>query len=153
MVLVVAQNHLLEPLTDQRCRLMLPADQLHFDSFELCQHPLLRRLAPDDEAPVALVLPAVVREAQERESLRLSLAAPFPISFGMLPELNQPCLFRMQFQAELSQTFPEHIKKTLGFRPTLETYHKVVGGIRAHRRCGRTSTRIVDHNEAIFRKR
>jgi len=95
MVLVIAQDNLLEPLTDLRCRLVLPAGQLNFDSFEFRHHPLLRRLTPDNEGSVALAPSAVMREAQERESLRLSLTASFPISFGILPELNQPCLFRM----------------------------------------------------------
>src|SRR6266481_6576537 len=95
MVLVIALDNLPKPLTDMRRRVVLPADQLHFYSLELCHHPLLRRLAPDNERPIALALPAIVREAQEREGLRLSLTAPFPVSFGKLPELDQPRLLRM----------------------------------------------------------
>ena len=67
MVLVIAPNDLPEPLTDLRGRVMRPADQLSFDSFELCHQPLFRRLAPDNEGPVALALPAIVREAQNVE--------------------------------------------------------------------------------------
>ena len=46
-----------------------------------------------------------MREAQERKGLWFSLAAPLPVLFGEPPELDQSRLLRMQFQAELRQTF------------------------------------------------
>src|SRR5271157_980876 len=78
VVLIIALGNLPEPLTNQRYRLMLPAEQLLFYCSEFGHHPLLCRFAPDNEAPIALALPAVMREAQERESLRLSLPSPSP---------------------------------------------------------------------------
>ena len=89
MVLVVTLNGPLQPFTDLRCRLVHPAGQFCFQTAQLRHHPLVRRFAPYDETAVAPSLPTVMREAQERKGLRLSLAALFPNSFGMLPELRR----------------------------------------------------------------
>jgi len=62
MVLVVTLDDLREPFTYLRCRLVLPADQLCFQSGQLRHHPLTCRFAPDDETAVAPPLPAVLRE-------------------------------------------------------------------------------------------
>src|ERR1700740_2888267 len=105
---------------------MLPADQFCFYSLQLRHHSLLCPFTSHDETAVAPALPTVVREAQEREGFRLSLSPPFPRSFGMLPELDQPRLFRMQFQTELCQTLPKHCEETLSFRPAFETHYKIV---------------------------
>jgi hypothetical protein len=56
-----------------------PAAQLCLKGMQLCHHSLLRRFPPDDERTIAPLLPAVMREAQEREGFRLSLAAPSPV--------------------------------------------------------------------------
>jgi hypothetical protein len=95
MVLVIAKRDLSKPLADQRCRLMLLADKLCLNRMQLRHHPLLSRFAPDDKGPVAPAFPAVVRETQEREGFRLSLAALLPIPSGVPPELNQPRLVRV----------------------------------------------------------
>ena len=68
-----------------------------------------------------------MREAQEREGFWLCLPTSFPISFGKLPELDQPRLFRMQFQTELRQTLPKFLQKPLGFRSVFEAHHQIVG--------------------------
>src|SRR5580692_11587431 len=96
----VTTNDLSEPLTDQRCRLMLLTDQLCLDHMQLRHHPLLCRFAPDDKGPVAPAFPAVVRETQEREGFRLSLSPLFPVPSGVPPELNQSGLVRVQLQTE-----------------------------------------------------
>src|SRR5438876_3240096 len=91
----IDQRDLSEPLTDQRCRLMLLADQLCLDRMQLRHHPLLCRFAPDDKGPIAPTFPAVVRETQEREGFWLSLSPLFPAPSGVPPELNQPRLVRV----------------------------------------------------------
>ena len=68
-----------------------------------------------------------MREAEERKGFRLPLPPPLPVSFGKLPELDQPRLFRMQFQTELGQPFSKLAEKAFGFCPAFETYHKIVG--------------------------
>ena len=45
-----------------------------------------------------------MREAQEREAPRLSLATLLPVLSGEPPKLDQPRLIRMEFQTELGQT-------------------------------------------------
>src|SRR5215469_990284 len=127
MVLVVTLNDLFQPFTDLRCRLVHPAAQFCFQTAQLRHHPLSRRFAPYDETSVAPPLPTVVREAEKREGFRLSLSALFPNSFGMFPELDQPRLSVMQFQAELRQPFPKLSEKPFGFRPAFEAHHKIVG--------------------------
>ena len=64
--------------------------------------------------------------SKEREGFRLSLPALLPVSFGILPELNQPRLVRVQFQAELRQPLSELNEKTFGFCPAFEAHHKIV---------------------------
>jgi hypothetical protein len=77
--------------------------------------PLLRRF------------PQVVREAEEREGLWLSLTALLPNSFGMFPELDQSRLSGVQFQTELRQPLSKLAEKPFGFRPAFEAHHKIVG--------------------------
>ena len=77
MVLVVAQHNLAKPFTDRGHTMMLSALKLGLDGFELRDHSLLRRNPPDDESSVAVALPTVVSETQEREGLRFS-SEPFP---------------------------------------------------------------------------
>jgi len=73
---------------------MAAVEQLHFDFLELGHHPLLRRFTPDREGSV-LTLPAVMREAQKGECLRLSLTTLLSVQGGEPPKLDQPRLFRM----------------------------------------------------------
>ena len=88
VVLVIAQYDLPQPLSDPRRRLVHPAAENCFKSMQLRHHPLLRRLAPDDECAGFLALPAVMREAQEREGLRLSLSTLLPVLSGQIPTGN-----------------------------------------------------------------
>ena len=68
----------------------------------------------------------MVREAQEREGLWFSLSAPFPIEGGEPPELDQPCLFRIQFQPELREPLPKNCQEPLRIRSVFEAYHQIV---------------------------
>ena len=77
MVLVVAQHNLAKPCTDLGRAMMPPTLKLGLDGFEPRGHPPLRSNPPDDESSVAVALPTVVSETQEREGLRFS-SEPFP---------------------------------------------------------------------------
>jgi hypothetical protein len=55
-----------------------------------------------------------VGEAQEGERLWFSRATPLPISGSIAPELDQPGLLRMEFQAELCQSFLKLLKEPHG---------------------------------------
>ena len=66
---------------------MLTALQLSLDGFELGYHSLLRR-DPPDEGAIAVTLPTIVGETQERESLRFSLSKLLPVTGGKPPELS-----------------------------------------------------------------
>jgi len=105
---------------------MLPALKLSLDGFQLRDHSLFRRDPPDDERSITDALPTVVSQPQEREGLWFSLSALSPVASGEPPELYQPCLVRMQFQAELRQPFPELFQEPLGIRPVLKTQHEIV---------------------------
>jgi hypothetical protein len=66
-------------------------------------------------------------EPQEYEGLWFSLATPFSVSEGKPPELNQPHLFRMQFQTERHQPLPKITQEPLGVSPILKAQHKIIG--------------------------
>ena len=85
MVLVVTQDNPTKPSTDLGRAMMLTALQLSLDGFELGYHSLLRRDPPEDEGAVAVALPTIVGETQERESLRFSLSSLLPVT-GKPPE-------------------------------------------------------------------
>jgi hypothetical protein len=52
MVLVVASDHLPKPFTDLTDAIMLAAEKLNLDGFQLRNHSLFRRDPPDGEVPV-----------------------------------------------------------------------------------------------------
>ena len=120
VVLVVAVDDFPKPCTDVAWAIMHPAAKLDLDCLELRNHPLLRRNAPDGERIGLVASPTVVSKAQEVERLWFSRAALLPISGSIAPELDQPGLLRMEFQAELCQPFLEPLKEPLGigfYRP------------------------------------
>jgi hypothetical protein len=82
---------------------MLPALKFGLYGFELRNHPPRCRDSPDGKGSAAPEMPTMMREPQEYEGFWFSLATPFSISEGKVPELDQPCLVRMQFQIELHQ--------------------------------------------------
>jgi len=90
VVLVVARSYLLKPGIDGLDRLVKVAFQLRFNCLELGHRPLL--LAPYDELSIFPALPAVVREDQKREGLRLSLSPLLSVLSGEPPKLDQPRL-------------------------------------------------------------
>src|SRR5664279_5549592 len=94
--------------------MMHPALKFNFDSFKLRSHSLFRSGPPYGEGCGLVALPTVVGEAQEREGLRFSLASLLPVASGEPPELDQPGLLRMEFQAELCQPFLKLLKKPHG---------------------------------------
>ena len=106
---------------------MLPVLKLNLDRFQLRDHPLLRSDPPDGEGSSLVALPTEVGEAQEREGLRFSLATLLSVSGCVTPELDQPCLFRMQFQSELCHPFLELLKEPFSVRSVLEAQHKISG--------------------------
>src|ERR1700733_7382291 len=127
MVLVVAIDHLPKPCTNLTDTIMLPAEKLNLDGLQLRHHSLFRRDPPDSEGIGLVASPAVVGEAQEREGLRFPFAPLFPFVGCIAPELDQPSLFRVKFQAELLQPFLEVFKEPHGFGSVLKAHHKIVG--------------------------
>jgi hypothetical protein len=106
---------------------MLPALKLDLNGFELRGHPLCRRDSPDSKSSATPEVPAMMREPQEYEGFRFSLATPFSVSEGKPPELDQPRLVRMQFQTELHQPFLKITQESFGVSPVLKAQHNVIG--------------------------
>jgi len=101
MVLVITRDNLPKPFADLARTVMLSALKLGLYGFELRNHPLRRRDSPDGKGSASPEMPTMMREPQEYEGFWFSLATPFSISEGKPPELDQPCLVRVQFQTEL----------------------------------------------------
>jgi hypothetical protein len=127
VVSVVAQHNLAKPGADRGRTMMLAALKLDLDGLEPRCHSLLRRDPPDGESSIGLALPTEVGETQERKSLWFSLSGLFPVSSGKPPELDQPCLVRMEVQTKLRQPSPKFLQEPLGIRSVLKTKYKVSG--------------------------
>ena len=95
MVLVVALHDLPKPCADLTRTMMLPGLKLSLDRFQLRNHPLLRRNAPDIKSSAAREISTKMRESQKREGLGFSLATLLEVSNGEPPELDQTRLVRM----------------------------------------------------------
>ena len=57
----------------------------------------------------------------------MSLCPLFPFVGRIAPELDQPSLFRVEFQAELRQPFLDLPKEPDCLGSMLEAHHKIVG--------------------------
>ena len=68
-----------------------------------------------------------MRETQEVEGLRLAEVPLLPLLGGKPPQLDQPRLLSMQFQAELREPVAELREEPLGVISMLEARHVVVG--------------------------
>ena len=92
----------------------MPANsKLFLDLIQLRSQPLPHRLPKHDELPIP-GLTADMREAQEVESLRLAVAAPFTILGRKPAELDQTRFLGMQHQIELQETCPQFRLEPLG---------------------------------------
>src|SRR5262245_62599149 len=100
---------------------MHPITQLGFNRSQPRDHPLLGRFAPDDEGSTVARRPAIMGETQEREGVRFPFATSFSVLSGEPPKLDQPCLFRVSFQTELSQQLSIFFQATIGYCPLLNT--------------------------------
>ena len=100
--------------------------ELGLDLLKFPAHPFLGCPADDRVHPVASLLPAYMRESQEVESLRPSLAAPDAVRSRIRPKLDQPRLFRMQRQPELLESLLEFGQTPLRRRSALEPNHEVI---------------------------
>src|SRR5215472_11082152 len=114
VVLVVAVDDLPKPCTDFAWASMHPVMKLDLDGLQLRSHSRVRCDASDGEGIGLVATPAVVSEAQEVERLRFSRATLLPVFGSIAPELDQPGLVRMEFQAELRQPLLELIKEMHG---------------------------------------
>jgi len=113
MVLKVTSYDRFKPFSGFHNRFVHPLSKLLFQGLQLRPHPLLHRLAIHHKITRLPVLPAHVRKSQKVERLRFSFAATFSILCCVPPKLDQPRLLRVQFQAKLSQPFPQFSQKPL----------------------------------------
>src|ERR1019366_7878421 len=102
----MAANNGLQPLTDFRNRVMHAPPQLDFHLLQLSLHAFANRL-PKHQNPPLLGLPGDVREAEKIEGLRLAQCKALSVRRRMASELEESCLFRVQFQLEFRHAFSE----------------------------------------------
>jgi hypothetical protein len=97
-----------------------PSAQFRFDGFQLGCHTFADCLPQYRELARLVYGSASVRETQKVKGFRLPFPIPLSIFDGKSPELYQARLFRMQFQPELSQPFPQLLQESLRYFPVLE---------------------------------
>src|SRR5579872_41345 len=85
-------------------RVMHALPQFGFDLLQL-RLPAFTDGVPYHRKPPLLGRPADMRESQKVESLRFPLATPLLVVRRMASKLQQSCLLRVQFQAELCHSF------------------------------------------------
>jgi hypothetical protein len=112
MVTVLTGDHLLHPFTNEGNGFMHPVMQLCLNPTQFRNHPLSYRFPPHDEGAVLPTLAAIMREAQEGEGVGFPFSTLLSILNGEPPELDQPCLFRMDFPARTSRAAPEILSRT-----------------------------------------
>src|SRR5665213_1034931 len=112
VIAVIADDDFAKPCTSLGRAIMHTVTKLSLDGFQLRCHSRFRRNASDGEGSGLVASPTVVSEAQEVERLRFSLSPQLAIANGVAPELDQPGLLRMEFQAELRQPLLELFKES-----------------------------------------
>src|SRR5713226_4332949 len=94
--------------------------QLRLNCLELGHQPLLRRFAPYDECPIFPALPTVMREAQKREGLRLSLSPPLSVLDSETAQTrsaaSSPRAIPGRTSPDAPGSFPGNAPPPLGFR-------------------------------------
>ena len=125
-VLEVPSHNRLQPLADFGNRVMHTPPQLDLYQLQFGLHAFANRL-PKHQKPSLLRFPADVLEAEKIEGLRLAQSSAFSVRRRMASELDQPRLFRVQFQLEFRHAFDEFFPELFGFRLELESNHDVVG--------------------------
>ena len=96
-----------QPLSHRRDRVVQALPEFHLQLLELRLQPLTHRLAQHREAPVAPLLPADMREAEEAKCLWLPLTPALPIPGRERTEFDEPGLVGMQFQSKLGKSLPK----------------------------------------------
>ena len=94
---------------------------------QLGLQPLADGLPQNREAPTVPLLRTDVRETEEVERFRFSLAAPVSISGREQPELDKPRLIGIQLQPELSEALLKLQLESFGIHLTLKAQHDIVG--------------------------
>src|SRR5712691_3853217 len=92
-----------QPPAHYRDRSVQAPPKLGFHRAQLGLQPLPDRLPHHREPPIAPLLPADVREAEEVERLRLPLPGASPVLGRERPEFQQARLLGVQLQAELGE--------------------------------------------------
>src|SRR5208282_3401560 len=101
----VSRAHRAQPLAHFRDGVVHASLELGFHLAQLGLQPLTNRLPQHREAPIASLLSADVRKAEEVERLGLPLTALLSVLHRERAELQQASLFGMQLQSELPQPF------------------------------------------------
>src|SRR5262249_1192132 len=114
VVVQVSANDRAQPLADLGDWVVHAPLELGFHLAQLRLQSLADGLPQDREAPVAPLFHADVREAEEVERLRSSLAAFLPALGRERSEFQQARLLGVQFQVELSESLLQLPPEPLG---------------------------------------
>src|SRR3989441_12342391 len=96
----------------------------HLVQFRL--QPFADRLPQYRKPPIAPLLHADVRKAEEIERLRFPFSMPLPLVDRIRTKLQKSRLLGMQFQVELSHSFRKFRSELIGIRLAVESHHDVI---------------------------
>src|SRR5713226_2443260 len=121
----VPAHNSLQPLAHVRNRFMHASPQFGLHRLQLGLHAFADRL-PKHGVPSFAGPPTNMGKTKKGEGFRLPEASMLSVFGRKGAELQEPGLFRVQFQVELLHAFFQFRPEPLGIRPVLESNHDVV---------------------------
>src|SRR5258706_780547 len=122
----VSTHHCLQPLALFGDGFVHASLKLGFHLVQLRLQPFADRLPQYRKPPIAPLLHADVRKAEEVERLRFPFSTPLPLVDRIWTKLQQSRLLGMQFQVELSHSFRKFRSELIGIRFAVESHHDVI---------------------------
>src|SRR6266436_3713270 len=123
----VSTHHRLQPLALVGDGFVHTTLKLGFHLVQLRLQSLAYRLPQHRKPPIAPLLHADVRKAQEVERFRFPFSTPLPLVDRIRTELQKSRFLGMQFQVELPHSFCKFHPKLIGIRFAVKSNHDVIG--------------------------
>src|SRR6266851_1146327 len=123
----VSTHHRLQPFALVGDGFVHASLKFGFHLVQLRLQSLAYRLPQHRKPPIAPLLHADVRKAQEVERFRFPFPTPLPLVDRIRTELQKSRFLGMQFQVELPHSFCKFHPKLIGIRFAVKSNHDVIG--------------------------